>query len=143
MKTSFFQKQSFGYAALASKRDWAIVSALVVGILALSQAAFFLSLIDRHLMRSMLIGGFIGMLPSILMCLPVYGVVDGLSNDALRSFLKSMKFTRSFERNGVQFYTQDTSAWMRWDSNRVAVELLPNGKFSVAMPWYCYRVLNR
>ena len=142
-KKSFFQKQSFGYAALASKRDWIIILAIVAGFLALSKAALLLSLVDWPLMRLMLIGGFFGMLPSVLMCLPVHGVVDELSGDALRSFLKSMKFTRSFEQNGMRLYTQDTPTWMRWDSNCVAVKSLPNGQLGVTMPLYCYRILKR
>ena len=143
MKTNFFQKQSIGFAALASARDWAIVLVLVVGFLGLSEVVLRWSLMDTHTMRIVLIGEFFGMLPSVLMCLPVRGVVDGLSRDALHSFLKSVKFTRTFERNNIQFYTQNTPAWARWDSNRVAVKSLPNGQLSVAMPFYCYRILKK
>ncbi|QJE03645.1 hypothetical protein HH212_26395 (plasmid) [Massilia forsythiae] len=143
VKTSFFYKQFVGFAALASKRDWAIVSSMVVGILGLSKALLTWAHVDSNTVRSMTLCGLAGMLPSILICLPVYGVVDDLSRDALHSFLKSLKFTRYFDRNGIRFYTQNTSAWMRWDSNRVAVSLLPNGQLRVVMPFYCYRVLKR
>ena len=143
MKTNFFRKRSIGFAALASVRDWAIVLVIVVGVLGLGDAALRWSLMDTHTLRIVLIGTFSGMLPSVLMCVPVHGVVDGLSRDALHSFLQSMKFTRSFERNNVRFFTQNTPAWVRWDSNRVAVQSLPDGQLSVAMPFYCYRILKK
>lgn len=143
MKKNFFQKRSVGFAALASVRDWAIALVLVAVVLGLSEVALRWSLMDTQTMRVVLIGVFFGMLPSVLMCLPVHGVVDGLSRDALHSFLKSMKFTRSFERNDIRFFTQNTPAWARWDSNRVAVKSLPDGQLSVAMPFYCYRILKK
>lgn len=83
------------------------------------------------------------MLPAVLPCLPVYGVVDELSRDALESFLRSVKFVRYVERDETTFYTQDTPTWTRWDSNRVAIRLLSEGKLSVTMPWYCYRILKQ
>jgi hypothetical protein len=143
MKKSFFQKRSIGLAALASARDWAIILAVVLGVFGLTEAALVWSFMDKDNLQFMLIGGFVGMLPSVLMCLPVYGVVDELSRDALESFLRSMKFVRYFERNETQFYTQNTPAWMRWDSNRVAIRPLLNGQLSVTMPFYCYRILKR
>lgn len=132
-----------GLAVLASTRDWAIMLVLVVCILGMAEAVALWSFMDKDLLQSMLIGACIGMLPSVLMCVPVYGVVDDLSRDALHSFLKSVKFTRHVEKNGTQFYTQDTPAWMRWDSNRVTIDPLPGGQLSVAMPLYCYRILKR
>lgn len=143
MKMSFFKKQSIGIAALASWRDWAIVFVIVVGVLGLREAVLLWSLMDRDVLRSVLIGACVGMLPSILMCLPVHGVVDELSHDALQSFLKSAKFTRHVEQNGTRFYTQNTPSWLRWDSNRVAVKPLASGQLSVSMPYYCYRLLQR
>ena len=142
MKKNFFQKRSIGFAALASMRDWVIVLVIVAGFFGASELAVRWSLMDAHTMRIVLIGSFFGMLPSVLMCIPVHGVVDGLSRDALHSFLKSMKFTRSFERNNVRFFIQNTPAWARWDSNCVAVTSLPDGQLSVAMPLYCYRMLK-
>jgi hypothetical protein len=143
MKKIFFQKRSIGFAALASLRDWVIVLVIAAGFFGLCEAALRWSLMDTHTMHIVLIGIFFGMLPSVLMCVPVHGVVDGLSRDALHSFLQSMKFTRSFERNNVRFFTQDTPAWARWDSNCVAVKSLPDGQLSVAMPLYCYRILKK
>jgi hypothetical protein len=143
IKISFFHKQSIGFAALASVRDWAILSIIIVGVLGLRAALLLWSHMDRHDLQFAFIGGGVGMLPSILMCLPVHGVVDDLSRDAFHSFLNSMKFTRRFERNGTQFYTQNTPRLMRWDSNRVVVKSLPNGQLSVSMPFYCYRFLKR
>jgi hypothetical protein len=143
MKKSFFQKQSIGLAPLASPRDWAIFSAVVLGVLGLTEAALVWSHKEQDALRFMLIGGFVGMLPSVLMCLPVYGVVDELSRDALEPFLRSMKFVRRSERNGTQFCTQNTSAWMRWDANRVAIKPLSNGQLSVTRPFYCYRILKQ
>lgn len=143
MKKSFFQKQSIGFAPLASVRDCVMVAILVAGMLGLREAILLWSPVDTLLLRSMLIGACAGMLPSILMCLPVHGVVDDLSRDAFHSFLKAMKFVRHVELNGTHFYTYDTPAWMRWDSNRVTIKSLPNGQLSVSMPFYCYRVLKQ
>lgn len=143
MKKSFFQKRSIGLAPLASTRDWAIFSTVVIGVLGLTEAALVWSHVDKNALRFMLIGGFVGMLPSVLMCLPVYGVVDELSRDALESFLRSMKFVSCSERNGTQLRTQNTPTWMRWDSNRVAIRPLSHGQLSVTMPLYCYRILKR
>lgn len=143
MKTSFFEKRSIGIAALASTRDWAIVSVLIVCVLGLSEAALLWSLMDKHDLRFTLIGVFAGMLPSVLTCLPVQGVVDELSRDALQSFLRSIKFVRYTEQNGTQFYTQNTPTWTRWDSNRVTIMPLPDGQLSVIMPLYCYEMLKR
>lgn len=143
MNQSFFKKRSIGFAALASWRDWAIVFVIVVGVLGLQEAVLLWSLMDKDVLRSVLIGACFGMLPSVLMCLPVHGVVDELSHDALQSFLRSAKFTRHVEQHGTRFYTQNTPSWMRWDSDRVAVKPLPNGKLGVSMPFYCYRLLQR
>jgi hypothetical protein len=143
MKKRFFQKQSIGFAPLASARDWAIVAVIVAGVLSLREIVLLFSLMDREDLRITLTGACIGMLPSVLMCLPVHGVVDELSRDALRSFLGSMKFIRLVERNGTRFYTQNTPSWMRWDSNRVAVRPLPDGQLGVTMPFYCYWTLKR
>jgi len=143
MQKRFFQKQSIGFAALASARDWAIVIGMILGILALREAALLRSLMDKDLLRSVFIGACAGMLPSILICLPVHGTVDSLSRDALQAFLKSRKFIRRFERDGTQFYIYDAPAWMRWDSNRVTLKPLANGQLQVSMPYYCYRVLKR
>lgn len=144
MKKSFFQKRSIGFAALASVRDWIILSILILGVLGLREAVILLSPMHKDLADpTLLIGAYAGMLPSILFCLPVHGVVDQLSRDALHSFLKSKKFTRCSERNGTQYYTQNTPTWMRWDSNRVAIKPLTNGQLSVSMPFYCYRLLKR
>jgi hypothetical protein len=143
MKKCFFQKRSIGFAALASARDWAIVAVIIAGILALRELVLLFSLMDRQELRMTLIGTFTGMLPSVLICLPVHGVVDELSRDALQSFLGSMKFIRHFERNGTRIYIQNTPAWMRWDSNRVAIKPLPDGQLGVTMPFYCYRMLKR
>lgn len=143
MKKSFFQKHSIGLTALASPRDWAIFLGVVLGFLGLAEAALVWSHMDKDDLQIILIGTFLGMLPSVLMCLPVYGVVDELSRDALESFLRSIKFVRSSERNGTRLCTQDTPAWMRWDSNRVTIRPLSNGQLSVTMPLYCYRILKR
>ena len=142
-QNSFFQQNSFGLAALASARDWAIFSAVVFCVLCLAQAALLWSHMDRDAVRCTLLGAFVGMLPSVLGCIPVHGVVDEMSRDALDSFLRSMKFVRCSELNGTRFCTQNTSAWMRWDSNRVAVKALANGQLSVTMPLYCYHILKR
>ena len=143
MKMSFFQKQSIGLTALASMRDWAILAIVFVGVLGLREAVLLWSHVDKHDLQFAFVGGCVGMLPSILMCLPVHGVVDDLSRDAFHSFLKSMKFTRRFERNGIQFYTHDTPRLMRWDSNRITVKSLADGNLSVSMPLYCYQALKR
>lgn len=143
IKKSFFQKQSIGLAALASPRDWAIFLGVVLGFLGLAEAALAWSHMDKDELQIILIGTFLGMLPSVLMCLPVYGIVDELSRDALESFLRSNKFVRSSERNGTRFCTQDTPTWMRWDSNRVTIRRLSNGQLSVTMPFYCYRILKQ
>lgn len=139
----FFQQRSFGLAALASARDWAIFSAIVLCVLCLALTALVWLHMDRDALRFTLIGAFVGMLPSVLGCIPVRGVVDVMSRDALDSFLRSMKFVRYSERNGTRFCTQNTSAWMRWDSNRVAIKELSNGQLSVTMPFYCYQILKR
>lgn len=143
VKKSFFQKQSIGLAALASTRDWAIVSGVVLGVLGLAEAALVWSHIDKDVLQITLIGAFAGMLPSVLMCLPVYGIVDELSRDALESFLRSIKFVRYSERNETRFCTQNTPTWMRWDSNRVTIRPLSNGQLSVTMPLYCYQILKQ
>lgn len=113
LKISFFHKQFVVFAALASKRDWAIVAIMVIGILGLSEALSTWAQVNSDTVRSMTLCGLACMLPSILICLPVHGVVEDLSRDALHSFLKSLKFTRYFDCNGIRIYTQDTSAWMR------------------------------
>ncbi|WP_449406284.1 hypothetical protein [Massilia phosphatilytica] len=143
MKKRFFQKQSIGFAPLASVRDWAIIAVIVAGILCLRELVLLFSLMDREDLQITLIGACFGMLPSVLMCVPVHGVVDGLSRDALRSFLESMKFIRLVEQDGTRLYTQNTPSWMRWDSNRVAVRPLPDGQLGVTMPIYCYWTLTR
>jgi hypothetical protein len=144
MKTSFFQKRSIGLAALASARDWTIVSILILAVLGLREAILLLAPMDKDITSPIvLFGVFSGMLPSILMCLPVHGIVDGLSRDALHAFLKSNKFNQRSERNGTQYYTQNTPTWMRWDSNRVAIKPQTDGRLSVTMPLYFYRVLKR
>lgn len=140
---SFFQKQSIGLAALASTRDWAIFLGVVLGFLGLAEAALAWSYLDKGDLQIILIGAFLGMLPSVLMCLPVYGTVDELSRDALESFLRSSKFVRYSERNETLFCTQNTPTWMRWDSNRVTIRPLSNGQLSVTMPLYCYRILKQ
>lgn len=140
---SFFQKQSIGLAALASTRDWTIFLGVVLGFLALAEAALAWSYLDNDDLQIILIGTFLGMLPSVLMCLPVYGTVDELSRDALESFLRSNKFVRYSERNETLLCTQNTPTWMRWDSNRVTIRPLSNGQLSVAMPLYCYRILKQ
>ncbi|WP_198117202.1 hypothetical protein [Massilia rhizosphaerae] len=144
MKKSFFQKRSIGLAALASARDWIILLIVILGVLGLRDAVILLSPMDKDLADpTLLIGAFVGMLPSILICLPVHGVVDQLSRDALHSFLKSKKFTRYSEHEGTQHYTYNAPAWMRWDSNRVTIKPLTNGQLSVSMPFYSYRALKR
>ena len=143
MKKSFFQKQSIGFAALASMRDWVIFLGVVLGFLGLAEAALVWSHLDKDDLQIILIGTFLGMLPSVLMCLPVYGIVDELSRDALESFLRSIKFVRYSERNETRFCTQNTPTWMRWDSNRVTIRRLSNGQLSVTMPLYCYRILKQ
>jgi hypothetical protein len=142
-KMSFFQKRSIGLAAFASTRDWLIFSAILLGFLVFIEAALWWSHMDRVAVRFMAIGGFIGMLPAVVMSLPVYGVVDELSRDALESFLRSMKFVRYVERDETTFCTQDTPRWTRWDSNRVTIRPLSEGKLSVTMPLYCYRILKQ
>lgn len=139
----FFQKRSIGLTALASKRDWAIFSCVVLGFLGLAYTALVWSFMGKEDLRFMLIGAFVGMLPSVLMCLPVHGIVDDLSRDGLDSFLRSMKFVRYSERNETRFCTQNTPRWTRWDSNRVTVKQLSNGQLSVTMPIYCYQILKR
>lgn len=143
MKRSFFQKQSIGLSALASVRDCALALALVAGSLVLIYGLMRWVLMDTQDIQVVSIGALIGMLPSVLMCLPVYGVVDGTSHDALHSYLKAVKFTRNVEQNNIQFYTQDTPAWARWDSNRIAVKSLPDGRLSIVMPLYCYYRLKK
>jgi hypothetical protein len=61
MQKRFFQKQSIGFAALASARDWAIVIGMILGILALREAALLRSLMDKDLLRSVFIGACAGM----------------------------------------------------------------------------------
>lgn len=144
MESGIFQKRRVGLAALASPRDWIIVSIVILGILGLREAVFLFAPMDdgaTHLF--VLFGAVAGMLPSILMCLPVHGVVDELSRDALHAFLTSKKFIRTSECNGTRFYTHNTPSWMRWDSNRVVIKPLRNGQLSVSMPFYCYRMLKR
>jgi hypothetical protein len=144
MKKSFFQKRSIGLAALASARDWIIFLIVILGVLGLREAAVMFLPMDKDLADpTLLLGAFAGMLPSILMCLPVQGVVDQLSRDALHSFLQSKKFTLYSEREGTQYYSYNAPAWMRWDSNRVTIKPLTNGQLSVSMPLYSYRALKR
>ena len=143
MKTMAFEKKSTGWQALASSRDWALVLAIVAGFMGTGLFLIVRVGLERGAIISSLVGAVIGMLPSILLCLPVRGRVSSLSKSQSVAAITDLRFRFDAERDGTAIYTDNSPRWMRWDSNRVTLRKSQDGEWEATVPIHVFRILKK
>ena len=138
-----FEKESTGWQALASARDWVTFLAIAAGFIVVGLFLIFRVGLDRRAIIGSMIGAGIGMLPSVLMCLPVRGRVSSLSKSQFVEAITELRFRFDTEQNGTTMYTYCSSPWMRWDSNRVTLRKSRDGDWDATVPIYVFRALKK
>jgi hypothetical protein len=143
MKPMVFEKESTGWRALASARDCTTVLAIAIGFMVVGLVLIFRLGFERGPIIASMIGAVIGMLPSVLICLPVRGRVSSLSKGQFVEAITELRFHFDSEQDGTVIYTYGSSRWMRWDSNRVALRKSRDGEWDVTVPIYVFRALRK
>lgn len=135
-----FHKQSIGYNPLLSARDWTVWGCILAGCLA---ACLLLNRwMPNEMVRAILIGGVMGQVPSLLMCLPVRGTVDAAGETAFMGRVQQFGFVPAGETDEGRIFNHKGPRWMRWDSNRIVIRSAGD-VLHVTAPLYFYRQLKR
>jgi hypothetical protein len=143
MQAMAFEKESTGWQALATARDWGTALAIAAGFVGVGLFLIFRVGLERGAIISSLVGAMIGMLSSILLCLPVRGRVSALSKSQFVDAITELRFRFDTEQDGTAIYTYSSPRWMRWDSNRVTLSKLQDGDWDATVPIYVFRALKK
>jgi hypothetical protein len=137
---TLFIKQSVGLNPFLTRRDWllqaGILAALVVGALFLNAYG------GLYAGRGALIGGFMGTLLPLIMCLPVRGTIAASGEQAFLSRVAQLGYVANGETVEGRIYNFRGKRWTRWDSNRVVIR--PGGEvLKATMPLNLYWQVKR
>jgi hypothetical protein len=142
MKHTFFQKESVGLNPFASQRDWAIFAALIFVLAALFIGFWRWTSASKGLVQAMSIGALVGMLPSLVLTLPVRGMVPRSQKERFLVEIARFRFVVAHEEAVVAIYVFPAPWWAKWDSKRVVIQELEDGDYLATIPLYVFRKLN-
>lgn len=139
MASPLFQKESIGVNPFVSIRDWT----MFFGILAVFGAVFLGFRIwtsaSSGLIQSMILGALVGMTPSLVLVLPVQGVVPGRERGRFLAEITKRRFIPAHEEAALAIYTFRAPWWAKWESNRVVLQDLEDGDIQATIPLYLFR----
>ncbi len=134
-----FRTTQIGRNPFASRRDVAVVGAIAAGFTLFACTLFP----DSPMLVSALAGGLLGCLPSVLMVLPVHGVVSHEGRAGFAHGIAELGFIdKGIGPNGHLFEHRAPS-WARWDSNRVVMRERADGDIDATVPLYVHWQINR
>jgi hypothetical protein len=141
MASPLFQKESISVNPFVSIRDWT----MFFGVLAIFGGAFLGFQIwtstPSGLIQSMTLGAFVGMIPSLVLVLPVRGVVPGREKGRFLAEITKRRFIPAHEEAALTIYTFCAPWWAKWESNRVVLQDLEDGDIQTTIPLYLFRRL--
>lgn len=134
-----FRKSALGCNPCATQRDVIVMGGIAAAFFAVALTLFACDLMPAEV----LCGGAAGMLPSILMVLPVTGIVPRAGRATFIAALDEMGFLDKGQQAGEQLYEYKGPRWARWDSNRVLLRERADGDADVVIPLYVSWQLKR
>lgn len=134
-------RRSIGMNPLRSARDWAILAGIIVCLFAEVQLLEWWQ--PSGVFSAVVIGGLIGMAPSVFSSLPVRGTVKATGRIAFLGRVEQAGFVLAGEGPEGRVYKSKGPRWLSWDSNRIVIGAIDGDEIPVTVPLHFYRSLKR
>lgn len=134
-------RRSIGMNPLRSARDWAILAGIIVCLFVEVRLLEWWQ--PSGVWPSVVIGGLIGMSPSLFSSLPVSGTVKATGRIAFLGRVEQAGFVLADEGPEGRVYKSKGSRWLSWDSNRIVIGAIDGDEIPVTVPLHFYKLLKR
>ncbi|MCU6496436.1 hypothetical protein LPN04_01360 [Rugamonas sp. A1-17] len=134
-------RRSIGMNPLRSARDWAILAGIVA--LLFAEVLLLEWWQPSGVFSAVVIGGLIGMAPSVFSSLPVRGTVKATGRIAFLGRVEQAGFVLAGEGPEGRIYKSKGPRWLSWDSNRIIIGATDGDEIPVTVPLHFYISLKR
>jgi len=134
-------RRSIGMNPLRSARDWAILAGIIASLFAEVRLLEWWQ--PSGAWPAVVIGGLIGMSPSLFSSLPVRGTVKASGSIAFHGRVEQAGFVLAGEGPEGRIYKSKGPRWLSWDSNRIIIGAIDGDEIPVTVPLHFYKSLKR